>query len=75
MHELETKRNVTNMRKVDRLLKQMKGLSNATMWGANNTLVYGQRVSVGDKIFEQVTSESPVANFIRSNMDNDSDKK
>ena len=69
MHELETKKNVTNLRKVDRLLKQMKGLSNSKMWGANNEMVHGQTVGIGDRVFEHVTSENPVASFVRDNIE------
>ena len=42
MHELETKKSISDLRKVDRLLKQMKGLSNSSMRGANNTSVHGK---------------------------------
>ena len=40
-HEKETKKNVTNLRKVDNLIKRRKGLRNSRMDGANNTSVNG----------------------------------
>lgn len=40
-HEVETKRNIFNLRKTDNLIKHQKGLSNSTMSGANNNRVRG----------------------------------
>lgn len=44
-HETETKTKMFNLRKVDSLIKHQKGLSNATMVGANNKNVSGQSTS------------------------------
>ena len=44
-YELETKRQMTNLRKVDNFIKSKKGLSNPTMNGANNKIVYGHNNS------------------------------
>ena len=40
-HESETKTNMTHLRKVDEFVKKRRGLSNATMDGANNKRVSG----------------------------------
>lgn len=44
-HETETKRKMFNLRKIDNLIKQKKGLSNSRIEGANNTKVSGQSIS------------------------------
>ena len=40
-HEVETKRKVTNLRKLDNLIRRRKGLRNSRMEGANNRSVRG----------------------------------
>ena len=40
-HEVETKKNLTNLRKLDNLIKRRKGLRNSHMDGANNRSVRG----------------------------------
>ena len=64
-HELETKRNISNLRKVDRLVKRRTGLTNPRMSGANNTSVSGQ--SFGEKFFDNLT-EDPAINIVKSNI-------
>ena len=44
-HETETKKNIFNLRKVDTLVKRLKGLKNSKIQGANNTKVSGQSAS------------------------------
>ena len=46
-HEKETKKNVTNLRKVDNLIKRKKRLKNSHMDGANNTQVRGGNAKKG----------------------------
>lgn len=46
-HEKETKKNVTNLRKVDNLIKRKKRLKNSTMDGANNHSVRGGNAKKG----------------------------
>lgn len=41
-YETETKRNISNLRKVDSLVKREKGLRNSRMNGANNTRLNGK---------------------------------
>lgn len=53
-HEIETKKKMFHLRKVDNLIKHEKGLSNATMIGANNKKVTGQTVS--EKVIDTITS-------------------
>ena len=44
-HEIETKKNMFNLRKFDNLIKHQKGLTDSKMKGANNTKVNGYNVS------------------------------
>ena len=44
-HEIETKKKMFNLKKVDHLVKRQTGLSNSMMNGANNTRVSGQSFS------------------------------
>ena len=41
-YETETKRNISNLRKVDSLVRREKGLRNSRMNGANNTRLIGK---------------------------------
>ncbi len=47
-YELETRSDMSNVRTVDNFIKERKGLSNATMKGANNTRVSSAKVSFLD---------------------------
>lgn len=53
-HELETKKEMFNLRKEDRLIKRQTGLSNAQMNGANNMRVSGK--SVGETMVSTFTN-------------------
>ena len=64
-HELETKRNFSNLRKVDRLVKRRTGLTNSRMSGANNNSVSGQ--SFGERFFDNLT-EDPAINIVKNNI-------
>lgn len=66
-HELETKRNMSNVRKVDHLIKRRTGLTNSRMNGANNTSVSGQTFN-GD-ILNQLAKQNSVVNLIKDNID------
>ena len=46
-YEKETKKNVSNLRKIDNLIKRRKGLRNSRMDGANNTEVRGSKAKKG----------------------------
>jgi len=56
-HELETKKKIGNIRKVDQFITQRRGLTNAKMSGANNTSVSGQ--SIGGQMLEQLINQNP----------------
>ena len=64
-HELETKRNYSNLRKVDRLVKRRTGLTNSRMSGANNNSVSGQ--SFGERFFDNLTDD-PAVNIVKNNI-------
>lgn len=79
-YETDTKTNMSNLRKVDSYIQSKKGLTNATMEGANNKRVNGQTSSskvfdslsgqsIGNSVINSVTNSSPIANFIKDNID------
>ena len=63
-HETETKREVTNLRKLDNFVKSKKRLKNATMEGANNKSVRGGSVKKG--VLDDVTSAKTVKDVIKA---------
>ena len=65
-HELETKRNISNIRKVDNFVKQRKDLTNVRIQGANNTSVSDE--GFGTQMLNQITNQSPVADLIKNNI-------
>ena len=64
-HELETKRNISNLRNVDTFVKQRQGLTNSRMQGSNNTSVSGE--GFGAQMLNQLTEQNPVANMMNNN--------
>lgn len=66
-HELETKKSMTNLRKVDNYLRKRTGLSNARMTGANNKTVSGGN-NLGSQVLNQLTDQNPVASLIKNNI-------
>ena len=71
-HELETKKSMSNLRKVDKLVGRRTGLSNSRIKGANNTSVSGQNFGnqFGNQMLDQLTNQNPVASLIKNNIDN-----
>lgn len=67
-HELETKKKIGNVRKVDNFVGQRKGLTNAQIEGANNTSIGGE--SFKNQVLDQLTSGNPVASMIKNNINN-----
>mgnify|MGYP003571266631 CR=1 FL=1 len=85
-YEKETKREMINLKQVDRFIKSKKGLSNSRMTGANNTRVNGESSKgkimnsfntqqIGNTVINTVTSSSPVANFVKNSIDKNGDDK
>ena len=79
-YEKDTKTDMANLQKVDNFIQSKKGLSNASMNGANNNRVNGQSASnkifnsfsaqnLGNSVVNSVTNSSPVAIFIKDNID------
>ena len=71
-HELETKKKMSNLRQVDKLVRRKTGLRNSTMTGANNKLVRGDNFS--NKMFQQIAQDNSVANLINNNINNENKK-
>lgn len=68
-HELETKRNMSNLKSVDKLVTRRNGLTNSTMDGANNTSIGSQ--SFSSQMLREFTNHaavSDVTNFIKNNI-------
>ena len=55
-YETETKKSMTNIRKVDNFIQSKKGLTNSSINGANNNVVNGQ--SAGSKFFNSFSEEN-----------------
>ena len=53
-HETETKKEIRNLRKVDKLIRRKTGLSNSRMSGANNTSVSG---NINKSIIDSITNQ------------------
>ena len=78
-YETETKKNTSNLRKVDKFIRTEQGLTSSTMTGANNTRVNGVSPSnqildslsgqnISNSIIDSVTSNSAIASFIKDNI-------
>ena len=79
-YELETKKEMTNLKTVDNFIQKRKGLSNPTMNGANNKKVNGSTVnnnflnsmtgkSVGNSILNTIAANDMVAGIIKDSVD------
>ncbi len=62
MHEIETKKKVENLRKVDKFVRRREGLTNARMSGANNTNVSGE--GFGSQMLNQLTEQNLVVHLM-----------
>ncbi len=49
-HEIETKKKMSNLRKIDKLIKRQTGLSNSKIVGANNTQIGNK--SISESVFD-----------------------
>lgn len=79
-YETETKKSITNLRKVDNFIQSKKGLTNPIMTGANNKKVNGQSQSskvfdsfsgqnISNSVINSVTNSSPIESLIKNNID------
>lgn len=57
-HELETKKTMNNLRKVDNYVKRRTGLRRARMEGANNTSVSGQ--GIGENLLNAIVNQTGI---------------
>jgi DNA-directed RNA polymerase subunit RPC12/RpoP len=62
-HEVETKASISNVRKVDNLIRRLTGLSNSKMRGANN-LDVGYKVADND-IVGKLVEQTPISDFLK----------
>ncbi len=79
-YEIETKKNISNLRKVDNFIQTKKGLTSSTMSGANNSFVQGASPTsqvfnsltsqnIANNVINSVTNNSALASFIKDNID------
>ena len=84
-YEKDTKTKMSNLRKVDNFIQSRKGLTNATMNGANNKIINGQTTSskvfnsmssqnISNTVINSVANSSPIAGFIKDNIDKKGEK-
>lgn len=69
-YELETKKDVSNMKMKDEYVKQRKGLSSSMMDGANNTRVSGD--STVNKVINSFVGQNDIASFVKKKIDDSS---
>lgn len=67
-YETETKTQMDNLRKIDRLIRRRTGLVNPKMEGANNTSISGQTLE--EQMLNKVMDFSKVSNFMNNNDKN-----
>ena len=67
MHELETEKKIENLRKVDKFVRQLKGLTNAKISGVNNTSISNQ--GFGGQMFEQIANQNTIVSIIKDKID------
>ena len=79
-YETETKKSISNLRKVDNFIQSKKGLTNSMMNGANNKQINGQSMSsqildsfsgqsISNNVIDSFTNSSSIANLIKDNID------
>ena len=79
-YELETKKKISNLRKVDNFIRKKTGLSNSKMSGANNMVVKGQSIksnvfnsvtaqNLGENVVNTITNNSFIASAIKDSID------
>ena len=84
-YETETKKSVTNLRKVDNFVQSKRGLTNPVMNGANNKRVDGQSItnkifdsfsgeSIGNSVINSITAGSSIAGIIKDTIDKEEKK-
>lgn len=76
-YELETKKQISNLRKEDSLIKHERGLSNSRMNGANNNSVNGSSMdatttvkNIGTNILNSSVENDMLASFVKNNIVN-----
>ena len=67
-YETETKTQMDNLRKIDRLIRRRTGLDNPKIEGANNTSISGQTLE--EQMLNKVMDFSKVSNFMNKNDKN-----
>lgn len=78
-YEKETKRDITNIKRVDKFIRSETGLDSSTMLGANNQQVYGAKKQniknltgnqFGDHIINKALEDTLVADVVKKKVEN-----
>ena len=82
-YEVQTKKQVFNLKKVDNLIRVERGLRNSSMSGANNKRLDGQLSNnkinilnkvVDNQVFDTLTNNNPVADKIKDKINKQDNK-
>ena len=84
-YESETKKTISNLRKVDNFIQTKKGLTNSVMIGANNNNVDGQTTTnkvlnsltgqnVSNNVINSVANSNPITSLIKDTIEKKGDK-
>ena len=78
-YEKETKRDITNIKRVDKFIRSETGLDSSTMLGANNQQIYGAKKQniknltgnqFGDHIINKALEDTLVADVVKKKVEN-----
>lgn len=84
-YESETKKTISNLRKVDNFIQTKKGLTNSVMIGANNNKVDGQTTTnkvlnsltgqnISNNVINSVANSNPITSLIKDTIEKKGDK-
>lgn len=84
-YESETKKTISNLRKVDNFIQTKKGLTNSVMIGANNNNVDGQTTTnkvlnsltgqnISNNVINSVANSNPITSLIKDTIEKKGDK-
>lgn len=84
-YESETKKTISNLKKVDNFIQTKKGLTNSVMIGANNNNVDGQTTTnkvlnsltgqnISNNVINSVANSNPITSLIKDTIEKKGDK-
>ena len=74
-YETQTKKEISNLKEVDRFIRSETGLTNSSMEGANNMRINGQTSAnkltsqnIGNSVINSAINGSSITNIIKDNI-------